>query len=66
MATGEEDIRKEHHEEDGAEGSADEDLGGKKRDKDRLVPDLSEPKPIYVEREGICEREDERDKENAN
>ena len=65
MATGENDICKEHEEEDGAEASADEDLGGQQRDKDGLVADLSEPQPIHVECEGICEGEDQREKENG-
>jgi len=55
MATGENEIRKEDYEEDGTEGSADQDLRGQQGNEDRLIADFSEPQPIDIEGEGIRE-----------
>ena len=66
MATGEHEVRKEDHEEDGTEGSADQDLGRQKGDEDRLIADFPEPEPIDIEGEGIREGEHQQEEENDN
>src|SRR5207237_6562800 len=66
MATGEHEVRKEHHEEDDTEGSADQDLGRQKGDEDRLIANFPEPEPIDIEGEGIREGEHQQDEENDN